>query len=109
MNGFDHALYVKHRNHQQLNQADFSNRSQHRNVFGIWEDLSMDFITTSLPPSSGYTIVLVIVDRLSKGAHFVGLRHPFTAFPVAKSFFETVVKLHGVPRTIVYQIVTRYF
>ena len=37
---------------------------------GIWEELSMDFIT-GLPNSHGKNIVLVIVDKLSKCAHFM--------------------------------------
>lgn len=38
----------------------------------IWEDLSLDFIT-GLPPSHGFTVILVIVDNFSKGAHFAAL------------------------------------
>ena len=60
----------------------------------------MDFIT-GLPNSKGYTIVLVVVDRLSKYAHFIPMKSDYTAKVVAEAFFHNVVKLHGVPKSIV--------
>ena len=42
-----------------------------------------------------------MVDRLSKGAHFIFLRHPFTAQSVAKEFVEEIVRLHKIPMSIV--------
>ncbi|GJR92358.1 putative mitochondrial protein [Tanacetum coccineum] len=65
----------------------------------IWQDLSMDFIG-SLPMSQGKSSLLVVVDRLSKYAHFLPLAHPYTASQVAQLFLDNVYKLHGLPKTI---------
>lgn len=67
---------------------------------GVWQDLSMDFIE-GLPKSEGCTVILVVVDRLTKYAHFLPLKHPYIATTIAKLFMDNVVKLHGLPHSIV--------
>jgi len=44
---------------------------------------------------------MVVVDRFSKSAHFLSLTHPFTAKIVAKKFVEGIIKLHGMPISII--------
>lgn len=65
-----------------------------------WEDLSLDFITC-LPKSQGYSTILVVVDRFSKGTHFGALPPCHTAYSVSLLFFDMVCKLHGFPQSLV--------
>jgi hypothetical protein len=48
----------------------------------VWSDISKDFVE-GLPNSKGKSIIFVVVDRLSKFAHFVALKHPYYATTVA--------------------------
>jgi hypothetical protein len=66
----------------------------------VWEEISLDFVD-GLPPSTGKTTVMVVVDRLTKYAHFIALAHPYTAKKVAEVFIANVVHLHGMPIAMV--------
>lgn len=63
----------------------------------------MDFID-GLPKSEGFNVIVVIVDRFTKYAHFIPIKHPFTAKTIARAVFDNVVKLHGMPKSIVSDI-----
>jgi hypothetical protein len=65
-----------------------------------WEMATMDFID-GLPQSRQFNCILVVVDKLSKYAHFIPLRHPYTASKVAEAFVDNIYKLHGMPKSLV--------
>jgi hypothetical protein len=67
---------------------------------GVWQEISIDFIE-GLPKSAGYDFILVIVDRFTKYAQFIPLKHPYSASSVARAVFNTIVKLHGMLVSIV--------
>jgi hypothetical protein len=65
-----------------------------------WEVASMDFIG-GLPPSKQFNCILVVVDKLTKYAHFLPLRHPFTASKVTDIFVDNIFRLHGLPLSLI--------
>ncbi|GKD32257.1 putative mitochondrial protein [Tanacetum coccineum] len=66
----------------------------------IWSEIYVDFIE-GLSKSQGKSVIFIVVDRLSKYAHFIPLQHPFNAQQVAQLFLDNVYKLHGLPSNIV--------
>jgi hypothetical protein len=60
----------------------------------------MDFIK-GFPKVGGQSIILTIVDRISKFEHFITLEHSYSATTATKAFFDLLVRLHGLPASIV--------
>lgn len=66
-----------------------------------WEHITMDFVI-GLPRSPrGKDAIWVVVDRLTKSAHFIPVRTTNTAHDLAPLYIKEVVRLHGVPKSIV--------
>jgi hypothetical protein len=65
-----------------------------------WESISMDFIT-GLPNTQGKDCIFVVVDWLTKFAHFFAIATDFSAAQVAELFFWEIFRVHGLPKTIV--------
>ena len=66
-----------------------------------WEEVSMDFIVGLPPTHKNFDSILVIVDRVTKSAHFILVRTNYRPHEYAELYFSHIVHLHGVPRTIV--------
>ena len=61
----------------------------------------MDFATHLPRTSRGHDVVWVIVDRLTKSAHFLALQMTFTLEEFYKLYVWEIIRLHGVPVSIV--------
>ena len=66
-----------------------------------WEDISMDFIVRLPNTSQKHDSIWVIVDRLTKTAHFIPVHTTYTAKKYAEIYLDRIVCLHGVPKTII--------
>ena len=66
----------------------------------VWTNISMDFIVV-LSKSNKKSIIMVVVDHLSKYAHFCALQHLFKAFMITQVFMDKIFKLHGIMQSIV--------
>jgi hypothetical protein len=65
-----------------------------------WQFVSLDFHPTLPRTARGYTCLLIVMDRLSKMAHFIPLRDESTAEDVAQLYFQKIFPLHGLPLEI---------
>jgi transposase InsO family protein len=66
-----------------------------------WEEIAMDFIVGLLRTQSGYDSIWVIVDQLTKVAHFIPVKTTYSKPQLAKLYMSRIVYLHGVPKKIV--------
>ena len=66
----------------------------------IWRDISTDFII-GLPKSGNKSVIIMVVNCLSKYDHLCSLKHPFTTSIVAQLFMDQVLNLHGMLHSIV--------
>ncbi|KAI3505892.1 hypothetical protein L1887_28214 [Cichorium endivia] len=66
-----------------------------------WEQVSMDFVTKLPRTSKGHDTIWVIVDRLTKSAHFLPIREDYKTERLAQIYIDRIVALHGVPLSII--------
>jgi hypothetical protein len=66
-----------------------------------WEDIGMDFIVGLPNTSQKHDSIWVIVDRLTKTAHFLPVHTTYTARKYAEIYLDQIVRLHGIPKTII--------
>ncbi|GJW48976.1 putative reverse transcriptase domain-containing protein [Tanacetum coccineum] len=66
-----------------------------------WENITMDFVTKLPRTAAGQDTIWVIVDRLTKSAHFLPMREDDTLEKLTRQYLKEVVSKHGVPVSII--------
>eukprot|EP00253_Pinus_taeda_P007570 PITA_07570 len=66
-----------------------------------WEAISMDFIVELPETTKRHNSILVVVDKLTKSAHFIPVRDTYKSSEIAQVFIKEVVILHGCPKKII--------
>ena len=66
-----------------------------------WDMINMDFVIGLPRTSRKFDSIWVIVDRLTKSAHFLPVRTTYTVEEYAKLYIKEIVRLHGVPISII--------
>jgi transposase InsO family protein len=65
-----------------------------------WDEVGMDFIVGLPRTERGFDSIWVIVDRLTKVAHFLSVKTKYSSAKLAELYMERIVSLHGVPKKI---------
>ncbi|XP_056688567.1 uncharacterized protein [Spinacia oleracea] len=73
-----------------------------------WDSVSIDFIIGLPKSTKGINAIWVIVDRLTKSAHFLAIKNNWSLDQLAELYVNTIVRLHGVPSSIVSDRDPRY-
>jgi transposase InsO family protein len=86
-------------------------KAEHRNPTGLlqplpipekkWEVITMDFITGLPRMNKKHDSIMVVVDKLTKAAHFFRVKTTHATTNIAEIFMKENARLHGIPRTIV--------
>jgi hypothetical protein len=66
-----------------------------------WEVITIDFITKLPRTTRQHDSIMVVVDKLTKAAHFVPVKTTHTTTNIAEIYMKEIARLHGIPRTIV--------
>jgi hypothetical protein len=67
-----------------------------------WEEIGINFIVGLPHTQAGYASIWVIMDRLTKVAHFIPVKMTYSGAKLAELYMSWIVCLHGVPRKIVF-------
>jgi hypothetical protein len=86
-------------------------KEEHRHPTGLlqplpipkkkWEVVTIDFITKIPRTTRHHDLIMVVVDKLAKVAHFFPIKTTHTTTNITEIYMKEIARLHGIPRTIV--------
>nr|GFC87093.1 retrotransposable element Tf2 [Tanacetum cinerariifolium] len=95
----------------EAHSSPFSVKIEHQRASGLlqpldipvwkWDEISMDFVTGLPRTQRRHDAIWVVVDRLTKSAHFLPIRKDYSVSKLADTFQQEIVRLHGTPLAIV--------
>ncbi|GJX14755.1 putative reverse transcriptase domain-containing protein [Tanacetum coccineum] len=107
----DLRTLIMHKSHKSKYSVQFRVKDEHQKPSGLlvqpeipqwkWDNITMDFVTKLPRTSSGYDTIWVIVDRLTKSAHFLPMRENDSMDKLARLYLKEVVTRHGIPVSII--------
>ena len=88
-----------------------TSKTKHQHPFGLlqplpipewkWEIISIDFITGLPKTNKQHDSIMVVVDKLSKPAHFIPVNSTFKSINIANIFMKEIFRLHGIPKVVI--------
>nr|GFC48393.1 retrotransposon protein, putative, Ty3-gypsy subclass [Tanacetum cinerariifolium] len=94
----------------EAHSSPFSVKIEHQRASGLlqqldipvwkWDEISMDFVTGLPQTQRRHDAIWVVVDRLTKSAHFLPIRKDYPVSRFAEIFQQEIVRLHGTPSAI---------
>nr|GFC57236.1 hypothetical protein [Tanacetum cinerariifolium] len=95
----------------EAHSSPFSVKIEHQRASGLlqpldipvwkWDKISMDFVTGLPQTQRRHDAIWVVVDRLTKSAHFLPIRKDYSVSKLAETVQQEIVRLHGTPSAIV--------
>jgi hypothetical protein len=99
------TMYVSECDTCQRIKADYLRPAENLQSLSIpewkWENICMDFIVGLPRTSRGYNSIWVIMDRLTKSAHFIPIATTYRVGQYAELYISHIVRYHGIPKTII--------
>jgi hypothetical protein len=66
-----------------------------------WETISLDFITSLPKTQKQNDSIMVVIDKLSKYAHFIPVKSTFKDINIVEIFMKEIFRLHGIPKIVI--------
>ena len=101
----DIAMFIAKYHKYQLVKAEHQHHSSLLQPFPFpewkWEVITVDFITGLLKRKKKNDSIFVVIDKMSKAAHFIPVKSTYKALNIVNIFLKEIFRLHGIPKAII--------